>query len=159
MQGYTFFIDLNHIELIYYSLTISLVSVTETLILLTIYLTKHLRKCKCSFFFNLITRKHEIKTFKKRISCKCKYKFASKKCYWNKLWNIDKYQCERKNPRQIVCEKVCIWNPAKCVCENVEYLKNVTDDLKFVFDEIIETTKSKNCVNKNWFNKKYSKTF
>ena len=40
-----------------------------------------------------------------------------------------------------MCKNDCIWNPAKCTCENGKYVKSVVDNYKIVCDEIIETTK------------------
>ena len=40
--------------------------------------------------FNLITRKNEVKTLVKHISCDCKCKFNSITCNSNQKWNNDK---------------------------------------------------------------------
>ena len=53
--------------------------------------------------FNIITRINELKTLRKYVSCKFKYKFVGKNCNSDQWWNNDKcrYKCKKHN----VCEK------------------------------------------------------
>ena len=85
--------------------------------------------------FNMITRISELKA--KHISCKCKCRFAGKKCNSNQCWNNDKYRCECK--RYNIYEKDYIWNPATCNRENGKYLASIMDGWAIIFDEVIES--------------------
>ena len=91
--------------------------------------------------FNMITRINESKTLAKHISCECKYKIDGRKCNSNKWWNNDKRRCECK--KHNICEKDYIWNPASCSCKNSKYLANIMDDSVITYDEITESSKTK----------------
>ena len=58
-------------------------------------------------------------------------------CNSNQWWNNDKCQCQCKKHR--IFEKIYIWNPAKCNCENGKYLASIMDDSVITSDEIIES--------------------
>ena len=53
------------------------------------------------------------------------------------LWNNDKGRCECKKCH--VCKEDCVWNPAKCNCENGKYLASVINDSEIRYDEVIES--------------------
>ena len=69
---------------------------------------------------NMFTGINESKTLAKHISCECKCRFDIRKFNSDQWWNDDKCRCECK--KRHVYEKVCIWNPATCSCENLKYL-------------------------------------
>ena len=37
-----------------------------------------------------------------------------------------------------VWEKVYVWNPSTCICENEKYLASTMDDSKIICDEVIK---------------------
>ena len=37
-----------------------------------------------------------------------------------------------------VCEKCCVYNPSKCICENGKYLASIMDDSTINCDELIK---------------------
>ena len=93
--------------------------------------------------FNLITGINELTTLTKHISCECKCNFDGIKCNSNQKRNNDKCWCECKNPKKCcVCEKVYIWNPARCCCENGKYLQSIMDDSLIACDKSMQKTKT-----------------
>ena len=91
----------------------------------------------------MITGLNESKILTKHISCKCKCKFDGKKCNSNQKWNNDKCRYDSKNPKEHnACEKVCIWNPTTCGCENAEYLTSIIEDSVIMCDKIINVADS-----------------
>ena len=64
-------------------------------------------------------------------------KHNGRKCNSNQWWNNNKCQCECKQSH--VWEKVYIWNPATCSCENGKYLASIMDDSVITCEEIIES--------------------
>ena len=50
--------------------------------------------------FNMITRKKELKTLTKHISCECKCKFDGRECNSNRKWNNDTCRYEWRNLRK-----------------------------------------------------------
>ena len=84
----------------------------------------------------MITEINELKTLTKHISCKCKCKFDGRKCNSDQKWNNDicQYNCKTHH----ICEKVYIWNPATCSCENGKYLASTVDNSVTTCDEIID---------------------
>ena len=90
--------------------------------------------------FNVITGINKSKKLTKHVSCKCEYKFDSRKCNSNQKWNNDKCGCECKNPK-----KHCVW-AKDYICymsmKNGEYVESIIDVSLILCDEIIDTTKT-----------------
>ena len=84
----------------------------------------------------MITEISELKILTKHISCKCKCKFDGRKCNSDQKWNNDIYQYKCKTHH--ICEKVYIWNPATCSCENGKYLASTVDNSLTTCNEIID---------------------
>ena len=84
----------------------------------------------------MITEINELKILTKHISCKCKCKFGGRKCNSDQKWNND--ICQYKCKTHHICEKVYIWNPATCSCENGKYLASTVDNSVITCDEIID---------------------
>ena len=61
---------------------------------------------------------------------------------FNQICNNNKYQCECKNSRKLMCKKGYIWNPVTCGCENDRYAKSIIGNSVIACDEFIEKTKS-----------------
>ena len=76
--------------------------------------------------FNLITGINELKTSAKHMPCRWKCKFDERKYNSNHWWNNDKCWCECKIHN--ICEKIYIWNPVACICENGKYLASIIDN-------------------------------
>ena len=85
--------------------------------------------------FNITTGISESKTLTKHISCECKCKFDGNKCNSDLWLDINKCRCECKKN---ICEKVYVWNPATCNCQNRKYLPSIMDDSVIICDEVIE---------------------
>ena len=66
--------------------------------------------------FNIITRINESKTLKNYILCEDECKFNGRECKSDQWWNNDKGWSECK--KRQVCEKIYVWNPAKCSYED-----------------------------------------
>ena len=94
-------------------------------------------------FLNMITGINESKILTTHVLCKCKCKFDSRKCSYNKNWNNDKCRCECKNKKKHrPCKKDYILKPATCICENVKYVRSIIDDSAITCDKIREETKT-----------------
>ena len=108
-------VDLNPVELKYYSFMISLDKSSGSCNSVDDLSTKICILIKTKDVnvkvFNMITNRKEAKIMVKHISCDCKCK-----C------NIDKCQCECKN--YYTCKKDYSWNPSTSICENGNYLKH-----------------------------------
>ena len=130
-------IDLNPVELKYYSFMISLDKCTRSCNDLPpkICVPKETKDINVKAF-NMITNKNEAKAMTEHISCDCKCKFNSTTCNSNQKWNNKTCQCECKNYR--TCKKDYSWNPSTCICENSKYLKstsvNECDEIISVLD-------------------------
>ena len=93
--------------------------------------------------FNIITGIIESRTLAKRISCKCKFNFDSKKCNSNQKWNNGKCWCECKNPKeQCALQKNYICNTSPYSCENGKYVGSIIDNSVVIFDENMKETKT-----------------
>ena len=66
------------------------------------------------------------------MSCKCKCKLDGTKCNSNQWWDIYKCWCECKTHH--ICEKVYVYNPTTCSCENEKYL--AINDSSIMCDEV-----------------------
>ena len=66
--------------------------------------------------FNMITGINESKILTKQISWECKCWFDRRNSNSNQWWNNDKCRCECK--KHHISEKIYIWNPSTCICEN-----------------------------------------
>ena len=93
-------IDLNPVELNYYSFIISLDKCNGSCNAVDDFFA---RICipsdttdKNVKVFNMITRTNEVKTLLKHISCDCKCKFNRPACNSSQKWNSDKCQCVSK---------------------------------------------------------------
>ena len=88
-------IDLEHVELKYYSFMISLDKCTGNCNVLSpkICIPKETKDLNDKAF-NMITNQNEIKALAKNISCDCKYKFNSTACTLNQKWNNKTCQCK-----------------------------------------------------------------
>ena len=86
--------------------------------------------------FNLITEINELKISTKHISCRCKCKFNDRICNSHQWWNNDKCWCQCKIHN--ICEKIHIWNPVACICENGKCLASIIDDSGITCDESID---------------------
>ena len=88
-------IDLNTIELKYYTFMISLEWCNGSCNDLSskICVLKKTKDIKVKVF-NMITNKNKAKTMEKHNSCDCKRQFNSTKCNSNQKWNSRIYQCE-----------------------------------------------------------------
>ena len=144
------FIDLNHVELYYYTFMIGLDKCNGSCNVLSpkVYVPKKTKDINVKL---LIWQqiKNEAKTMAKHISCECKCEFSSTTCNWNPKWNDKTWQCERKNHRN--SKKDYSWNSSTCACENRKYLKSIADDSLIACDEVIyvmdiASTKMKNTV-------------
>ena len=93
-------IDLNPVELNYYSFIISFDKCNERCIVLSlkICVPKETKNINVKVF-NMITNKNEAKTIAKHISCDCKRKFNSATCISNQKWDNKTCQCYCKNYR------------------------------------------------------------
>ena len=60
---------------------------------------------------------------------------------FNQIWNKDKSRCGCKYPRENVCEKCYVWNPAQYARESGKQLGSIIDN-PALCDEIIGTTKN-----------------
>ena len=74
--------------------------------------------------FNMIN-KNEAKTMTEHISCEGKCKFINRTCNSNQKCNNKTCQCEYKN--YCTCKKGYSWYPSICICEDIKYLKSITD--------------------------------
>ena len=71
------------------------------------------------YVFSYDYKKIELKILTKAIWCKCKCKFAGRKCYSNQKWNNYNYKYECQSKKHPICEKNYSWNLTACSCENV----------------------------------------
>ena len=92
------FIDLNPVELKYYSFMVSLDKCVWSCNVLSpnAYVPKETKDINVNAF-NVITSKNESKTIAKHISCDCKCKFNNTICNPNQKWNNKTCQCESKS--------------------------------------------------------------
>ena len=88
-------IDLEHVELKYYSFMISLDKCTGNCNVLSpkICIPKETKDLNDKAF-NMITNQNETKALAKNISCDCKYKFNSTTCTLHQKWNNKTCQCK-----------------------------------------------------------------
>ena len=69
--------------------------------------------------------KPESKALRKHVSCKCEYKFDSRKCNSNQKWNNNKCRCDYKNTTEHhMCKKDYTWNASTCSCEDGKYSRS-----------------------------------
>ena len=109
-------IDLNHVELKYYPLMISLDKCNGSCnVLYPKICVPEERKDTSVKVFN-ITNKNETKVMAIHILCDGKCKFNSTTCNSNQKWNSKTCQCECKN--YCTCKKDYSSNPSTCICEN-----------------------------------------
>ena len=145
-------IDLNPVELKYYSFMISLDKCNESCSVLSpkICPPKKTKNVNVKVF-NMITYKNEVKTVTKHTSFDYKCKFNSTKSNSNKKWNNKtcQYECNihRKN------KKDYILNPSTCTCENDKYLRRIADTLVITCDETITYGDCINKIDKRYGNK------
>ena len=71
------------------------------------------------YVFSYDYKKIELKILTKAIWCKCKCKFAGRKCYSNQKWNNYNYKYESQSKKHPICEKNYSRNLTACSCENV----------------------------------------
>ena len=139
-------IDLNHVELNYYSFMVSLGKCSWSCSSADELSTKICVPSKTKDInvklFNMITNKNEAKAMVKHISRDCKCKFNSATCNSNKKLNNDPCQCECKKYGK--CKNGYRWNPSTCFCGNGKYLKIVgdisviaSDEIKYVMDIVL----------------------
>ena len=114
-------IDMNTVEIKYYSFTISLNKRTGScnILILKIWVTN-------VKVFNIITNKDEAKAMTEHILCDYRYKFNSTTCNSKQKSNNKTSQCECKNNRQ--CKEDYSWNPSICFFLNSKYLKSIVDN-------------------------------
>ena len=105
----TTLINLNPVELKYYSFTISLVKCSGSCNVLSpkICVPKETKDTNVKVF-NMIPNKNEAKVMEKHISCDCKCKFNNITCNSNQKRNNKTCQCECKNYKIIVHTKKII---------------------------------------------------
>ena len=129
-------IDMNPVELKYYTFVISLNKCTGSCNVLSpkICVPKETKDVNVKAF-NMITDKNEAKAMTEHISCDCKCKFNSTTCNSSQESNNKTCQCECKNHRK--CKKDYSWNPGTYICENSKYLKSTADTSVTECDEII----------------------
>ena len=133
-------IDLNPVELKYYSFVISLDKCSGSCNVLSPKICIP-TKTKGIYFkaFCMITNKNEAKTLVKHISCDFECKFNSTTWNSNQKWNNETCQCECKSYR--TWKKDNSWNPNTCIYENSKYLKSIHNTLVIARDGIIYVMK------------------
>ena len=96
-----FLIDLNPLEIKYYPLIINLDKCSGICNSFDDLSTKicipSKRKNVNVKVSNMIANENEVKTMLKHISCDCKFKFNSKTCNSNQIWNNETCQCESES--------------------------------------------------------------
>ena len=129
-------IDMNPVELKYYSFMISLNKCTGKCNVLSqkICAPKETKDINVKAF-NMIANKDEAKAVTEHISCDCKCKFNSATCNSRQKWNNKTCQCECKNYRK--CKENYSWNPITCICGNNKHFKIIADTTTSECDEII----------------------
>ena len=107
-------INMNPVELKYYSFKISLNKCTGSCNVLSpkICVTKERKDINVKAF-NIIPNKNEAKAMTEHISCDCKCKFNSTTCDSKQKWNNKTCQCECTNYSK--CKKDNSWNPTTCL--------------------------------------------
>ena len=115
-------IDMNPVELKYYSFMINLNKCTGKCNDLSqkICAPKETKDINVKAF-NMIANKDEAKAVTEHISCDCKCKFNSATCNSRQKWNNKTCQCECKNYRK--CKENYSWYPITCICGNNKHLK------------------------------------
>ena len=72
---------------------------------------------------------NELETLTRHISCKCKFKFDSRKSNSNQNWYNNKGRCECQNLKEHnACENHYVWNPATYSFQNVVYFASAIED-------------------------------
>ena len=63
-----------------------------------------------------------------------KWKFSSRTCNSYRKWNNE--TCQRECKNYCTCKKDCSLNRSTYICENGEYMTNITDYSKILYNEI-----------------------
>ena len=72
---------------------------------------------------------NELETLTRHISCKCKFKFDSRKSNSNQNWYNNKGRCECQNLKEHnACEKHYVWNPPTYSFQNVGSFASAIED-------------------------------
>ena len=129
-------IDLNPVELKYYSFIISIDKCTGSFNALSpkICVPKETKNINVKSF-NMITNQNEAKRMTKHISCAFKCKCNRTTCILNQKLNNKTCSCECKSYPK--CKKGYTWIPSTCIWANSKYLKSIVDTSVIACDEII----------------------
>ena len=79
---------------------------------------------------------NELKKLTKHKSCECKCKYDGRICNSDQYWKNNKCRCECK--KHGAYEKIYLWNPAICSCENRKYLAIIMNDSAIICDEVMK---------------------
>ena len=88
----------------------------------------------------MISTINESKTLTEHMSCKCKFKFESKKYNANQKWNNNECWCDCEHVKNI-CEKESYLELCNMYWENGKYVGSIIDDSVIICDEIVEGTR------------------
>ena len=120
-------IDLNFVQLNYYSFRVSIDEYNGSYNALDDLSTKLCVPSKTKYIIikvlNLTTKKNESKTLVSHNLCNWKCKFNSTTCISNQKLSNDTGQCECKKYRKCKKDYSCT-----CICENGKHLKNIIDN-------------------------------